>query len=463
MDYDRRQVKWYWIVLFVLYSGGVLFLLFENNPYLYSHNELRAAMSRGDTLDFFTLPAKSAGTENVGPATYFSRFDAGHTGIDPLGSPRSKNYEEYSQFPVNFGEEGFTPEAVAQDSSGLYISGKSPWIFSVGLDGEVRWRFKTRDLKDDKSGPFVFLDEKSVYVVHPQGEILSLDKTNGHVRWLTHLERDVVADPFIHRSLIIVPVKGTKAAEWVPIKRADGKAVKKGVPVEIKPDFKVSETAGGKTLIVVSDNKVFAVDPEDFSIEWTQTLTDPVVGTATVFENQIYVSTLGSKIVKIDIAKKGKVEWDLELEKAPLTPPTYMPVVHRLSVALDDGQLVMVDAKLGKQLWNYNTLNKSPLADSWAVRISAKHIEEYKMDWLHKGWTVWSSCSTRHFCIFTPNKGQLIQSIALSAQPVVLPLQMEKSWIFFGKNKDGKYILSHMLELAEIKKLKAEAAKSQAQ
>jgi hypothetical protein len=51
-----------------------------------------------------------------------------------------------------------------------------------------------------------------------------------------------------------------------------------------------------------------------------------------------------------------------------------------------------------------------------------------------------------------------VQSIQLSGLPLTLPLQMDKRWIFFGEGKEGHYIISHLLESAEIKKLKQDAA-----
>jgi len=442
----------------MLYCGVVIYLLFNGNPYLYSHHELRAAMTRGESLNLLTIPEKSPPNGKTGDATYFDRFNFHRSGVDPLGSPRSKNYEEYQTFPVNHGVEGFVPLNIAHDDSGFYLTGKSPWIVSVGLDGELRWKFRVHDVKDDKPLPAVLLDETTAYIVHPQGEALALNKADGSIRWLINGDKELIAQPFLWQGHLILPVKGTTTSEWLLIKRTDGKLAEKSPTVDIKPGFLVSQGPGGKSIIATVDNKILAVDPEDWKIDWTVTLTDPIKGPAVVVEQQMFVSTLGSKLIKLDASKKGKVEWELELEKPPASAPTFLPVANRVTVMLEGGILAMVDAKLGKQLWTYNTLNKSPLIDSWSVRLSAKHIEEYKMDWLHKGWTTWSACSAKHFCIYTPNKGQLVQSVQLSALPLTLPLQQEKRWIFFGEGKDGKYVISHLLENAEIKKLRQEAA-----
>lgn len=457
MDYDGRQIRWYWLLLFVLYCGGVLYLLFNGNPYLYSHHELRAAMSRGETANLLTIPEHMSAPEKVSSATFFQRFNFGRSGVDPLGAPRSKNYEEYQTFQVKHGVDGFEAQNIAVDESGFYLTGKSPWVIAIGLDGELRWKFRVHDIKDEKSMPAVLLDETTAYIVHPLGEALALNKTDGSIRWLINVDKELIAQPFLWQGHLVMPVKGATTGEWVMVKRGDGKLAEKTAVIDIKPGFQVSQGPSGKSVIVTLDNKVIAVDSDEWKIDWAVTLTDPIKGPAVVVEHQIYVSTLGNKLIRLDASKKGKVDWEADLEKTPASAPTYLPVANRVSIMLEDGILQMLDAKTGKSIWTYNTLNKSPLIDSWSVRLSAKHIEEYKMDWLHKGWTTWSACSNRHFCIYTPNKGQLVQSIQLSALPLTLPLQMDKRWIFFGEGKEG-YVISHLLESAEIKKLKQDAA-----
>ncbi len=463
MDYDSRQIRWYWLLLFILYSGVVIYLLFMGNPYLYSHHELRAAMSRGEaTNTLLTIPAQPPTTEKVGSPTFFQRFNFARNGVDPFGSPRNKNYEEYKQFPVQHGVENFEVQNIAQDATGFYLTGKSPWVVSIGLDGELRWKFRAHEDMGDKAMATVLLDETTAYIVHPHGEVLGLNKTDGSIRWLTHLDKELIAQPFLWKDNIVVPVKGTTTSEWIRVRRADGKGTDKAAKVDIKPGFLVSQGPGTKSLIVTADNKIMSIDTEDWKIDWSQTLTDPIKGPAVIVDQQIFVATLGSKLIKLDASKKGKVDWEVDLEKPPANAPTYVPIAHRLSIQLTNGEIAAVDAKLGKLLWSYSTLNKSPLTDTWSVRLSAKHIEEYKMDWLHKGWTIWSACSNKHFCIFTPNKGQLVQSIPLSGSPLTLPLNSERAWIFFGQKKPGEYVISHLLEAAEIKKLK-EAEKQAAE
>ncbi|MGE4130230.1 MAG: PQQ-binding-like beta-propeller repeat protein [Bdellovibrionales bacterium] len=458
MDYDKRHVKWYWLFLFLVYCGAVIYLLFAANPYLYSHHELRAAMNHSDSMELLTIPAESGQRQKLTDPTFFSRFNFSHSAVDPVGSPRNKNYTEFKKYPVQLNEENFTVEKIAQDPSGFYLASTSPWIISVGLTGEVRWKFRMRDLGENQAAWAPLLDQETAYIFHPGGEVYGVNKETGTLVWTTRLDDEIISQPFMWKDELIIPVEREKGPIWLRLHRADGRVAPKKIKLDIASPFEVSLGPGGKSLLFTTDNKLYSVDPNTWEIVWSLSVTDPIKGPAVVAESQIFLATLGAKIVKVDGGKKAKVDWEVDLEKAPASPPSFLPVVNRLSVQLVGGTLVAIDVKLGKVLWSYNNENHNPLTDTWSVRLSAKHIEEFKMDWLHKGWTIWSACGSRKICIYTPNKGQLVERIVMSASPMTLPLPVEKTWISFGEIKPGQYEISHLLEQSEIKKILAESA-----
>jgi len=201
---------------------------------------------------------------------------------------------------------------------------------------------------------------------------------------------------------------------------------------------------------------VIALDPDDWQQQWFLTLTDPVKGAAVVVGTQIYAATLAAKVVKIDGAKKGKLEWEADIVKPPVSPPSFLPVVGRLAVLDTTGQLSEIDAKSGKVYWRVPTENHNPLVETWSARLKGAHIEEFKMDWLQKGWTTWSPCYDSSFCIYTP-KGGLITRVRLSGRPIALPLGVDRRWIFLSQSKPGHYVVSQIVEDQEVKKLKSEA------
>jgi hypothetical protein len=174
-------------------------------------------------------------------------------------------------------------------------------------------------------------------------------------------------------------------------------------------------------------------------------------------DHQIFVSTLGAKIVKLDGSKKGKVEWEADLERPAASAPGYVPGIHNLSVIDAKGTLTVIDAKTGKAEWKYAIENKNPLLESWALRLKGQYIEELGMDWSHKGWTVWAPCFESKMCAFTPKKGQLIERVPVHGSIIGLPLQVDRRLVFLTQKPNGQLIVSHVLEENESKKLKGTA------
>jgi hypothetical protein len=460
MEYESRKVKWYWLLVFIMFCGAVAYLLFSGNPYLYSHLELRSALIVGEVSTRHTIPQKPTVLSKVSPPTSFARYNFERTAVDRAGTPRSRSYEEYESHPVTLGIDGFEPAYVTSDDSGFYLSGKSTWALAVGTDGAIRWKYRFDELEPDRSLFPIQLDETSAYIVDPAGEVVSLDKMTGQIHFVMDLHQEVVAPPFIWAKNLIVPVKGTSGLQLVHVHRSDGQTEATAPRLDVKPGFLVSYSPALEALIATADNKVLAIDPEDWSILWTQTLTDPVRGPAVVVDRQIFIATLGAKILKLDGAKKGKIDWEMDLEKPAASPPSYLPLMNKLAVLDVTGALQVIDAKTGKQVWRQGIENHNPLVETWSARLKGNNIEEFKMDWLHKGWTIWSPCSTARFCIYTPGKGQQIQTVKLSGSPLTLPISGDHSWTFLSQTKPGHYVVSRLLEENEIKRLRAAAAKA---
>lgn len=456
MEYESRKVKWYWMLLFILFCGGVIYLLFSANPYLYSHIELRSALSLGDTTTLQTIPIKPATIGNSGAATFWPRYNEERTAMDPIGSPRSRAYVEVGHFAINETLDPNVTKNITGDSSGFFLSGKTPWVVCVDLeDGHIRWKYRFLDLPPEQSVAPVILDEASAFLAHPKGRLVSLDKKTGQLHWALDLNRDLAAPPFIWQANVAVPVKGDDGIDLIFVRRADGQINPKSSHLDAKPDFSVSfDSSLERGVILTFNNKVIAVDPaEDWEVLWSQTLTDPAKGAAVAIENQIFVATLGAKIVKLDGSKKGKQEWEADLVKPAAGPPTYLPIMHKLAVMDTAGALSIIDAKSGKVFWQNPTENRNPLTDTWSARLKGQNIQEFKMDWLHRGWTIWSPCSDRQFCIYTPGKGQLIQRVPVTGSLLALPVALSHGWVFLTQNKPGHYVVSRFLEESEAKKL----------
>lgn len=460
MDYESRKIKWYWLLVFIVYCGGVVYLLFQGNPFLYAKAELRSSLDVGEGVQRQTFP-QHPGVVAPSSPTAQARYSLARTAIDPVGSPRSKNYVEYQRFPLELGIGDLDVQSVSPDPSGFYLTGKSPWAIAIGLDGKVRWKYRFKGLPAERSLLPTLLNETSVFLIHPQGEVVCLDKSSGEIRWIANLREDVAALPLLRKKNLLVPTKiQSGGVRMNTLNVSNGQVDEESPHLEIKPGFQLSESSELGALIATVDNKVLALDPEDATILWSQILTDPIRGPAVVVGSQIYVATLGAKVVKLDGSKKGKMEWEADTVKPPSAPPAFLPIVNRLSILDTSGGLSAIDAKTGKVYWRLATENRNLFGETWSARLKGNYIEEFKMDWLHKGWTIWSPCGESHFCIYAPAKGQLINRIALTGRPLGLPLAGDHRWSFITQTKPGHFVLSQLLEESEIKKLHAEAAHS---
>ena len=457
MEYGSRKVKWYALLLFMGFCGLAIYRLLQANPYLYAHSELRGAALQNVDRVRQTIPARPRQPSRLAPITFQPRYGLERNGIDPLGVPRSRAYVEAAFHEIKFDIPQFEPSVMTGDQSGFVISSKSAWVVAVNLNGQVRWRYKFANRAAD-TAPYVLLDEDYVYLVHPAGEILSLSKSDGELHWLLDLRQEVAAQPFFWNRHIVVPLRAAdgrgEKLRMMQIRRADGLTELDPPRLAAKPGILFSFNTTLGALIGVVDNRVVAVDPGDWEILWSQTVTDPIRGSATLNDNQIYVSTLGAKIVKLDGAHKGRIEWEADLPKSPLAPPAYLPLAQKLSVLDQSGGLNTVDAKTGRAQWRQTTENRAALNETWSARLKARNIEEFRMDWSQKGWSIWSPCAERSLCIFTPSKGQLIQKIALSGAPLALPLVEGRGYAVLTQIKTGRYGLSRLVEESELKKFK---------
>ncbi len=443
MDYESRHVKWYWLILFLAYCTLTGYLLFKNNPLLYSNSELRAQIIGKDLGSLKILPENRPSTADLGPEVFPARHDLQRSGQIQPGRSFTWELKEVQNFPIP-AEDKLQIEGVAADTHGFVLTGKSPWVTSVTFEGHIKWRYKFKTLADDQSLFAPLVDKKLTYVFHPSGEAIALSSATGDIVWALTLTDAIVAQPFLWQEQLIVPVREGTSTKLITLKRFNGDEVARTKAIDLKPGFLSSYNSALKLWIFTSDNKVVALLPGDWKPAWAQTLTDPIRGFAINNETSVFVTTLGAKAYKLDAKNRGRVEWEMDLSKSAGGSITYLPYTNRLNFLLTNGVMSTIDAKAGKLLWSYNIENRNTMVETWAQRLKGAAIEKYKMEWLHKGWTIWSPCASKRVCIYAPNKGALIRRIPLIGDPVAGPVQIEDTWYFLVKKTDGELFISHV-------------------
>jgi hypothetical protein len=452
MDYQQRGVRWYWIALYLIFSMGSVYGVLTGNPFLYSRQEFKKELLAEPDQQLLPVPSPTSQAPlpmELGEQSSFDRMNSQRNGMAASDLTFAKSFTEKDVFPLNFDPKAIKPGSWAMDEDGAFIGGVSTAI-GFNLSGIKLWEFRfPKHLKEPIRD--ILLDKALAYVVHQGGEIVALNKKTGALQWNLKLHEELVGPSMISQGQLLVPVKARSPESkiprpmfrWAVIKRATGEFLHFSKPIEAKPDFHFTFATEPQLILLTSNNRLVAVDPEKLEVVWTQTLTDPVQGPVIVVGDTIFASTLAGKILKLEASKKGRIEWEVDLERPPLSPPSYLPIMTRLSVIDDQGNLRLIDAKLGKPLWTFALENKSFMKQTWSARMKGSVIQEASMEWSHRGWAIWAPCSKNRFCIYNPAKGQLVARVPLAGSLVSFPIEKDKS-LYFLVDQGSKWAISHL-------------------
>lgn len=471
MEFERRSLKWYWVFLFMVYCGAVVYGLLSQNPYLYSHLRLRSELQKEPVSTVAPVPSEDAQPElpaKLTEQTFERRMNRERNGVGPIDRTFNEDFVEYEVHPLETQnlDLDLNKTKWALDSSGVYLTGTKSNAIAFALDGHRKWDFHFYD-KDESPLQKIVIDNELAYLIHPDGKVAAVFKDSGQLKWTVNLDQPLGQTAWVTGHFLYVTVStdpdedgSAKAStQWALINRSNGTVKKYSAPIDAPSDFELSFAPDLKALILTFNNKVMAVAEDTLAPLWTQTLSDAVRGPVSVRGTDLYVSTAGAKIVRLDGSKKGKIAWEVTLERPAADAPTILPIMKKLSVMDDAGQLRVIDTKAGKSLWRYNVENQNILKSTWSNRLRGQLIPQNGMPWIHRGWTIWSPCAAKRFCIYNPAKGQLIARASLSGNLISLPFEQDKRLIFLidmGKKGTPKWAVSQVLESSAARRLKSD-------
>lgn len=470
MEFETRALKWYWTILFVGYVAAVGYLLFKANPYLYSQSTLksRASSFEEGTVTPQPSPKNQFPLEETptGLSTW-PYLTSGHANIANPEVTRGKSFREIQvanlnpQPPKDAGVVGF-------DATQVLMLDSENGLASYSIDGSLMWRYKiSKDhLTAESPKPYVLMDSALVYLILSKGRIQTIQKTTGRPQWLMELDTDVLSEPwFKENSLIVTTLKDVSAAknkktpitELIFLDRSQGTLQKKIDGFENKGPFVQVLAPALKARIFVQGTRVFAINESKLNnavdILWTVNLPEEAMPQPIVYENLIILTTQGNHLTILDGAKKGQTETEIDLEAEIGAEITPIPLTQRLAYLDKRGTLRVLDYQKGEKAWKYDLSIRGPLRHLWSARLKGAFIQEFDMKWVHKGWTIWSPCGSKQFCIYNPERGQLINRIELSGEPMAQPLVFDRKLIALIKKPGGELAISHQMEPSEIKRL----------
>lgn len=478
MEFDRNKTPRLQVFFYIVYVCAVIYLLLDNNPFLYSNKELRVSLA-GEQIDGVSpIPKRvEVPTTSTAEVTFWSRFNPERNHQDLSGNSRDKDYIPSWYKTISEGIEASDLTGWAADTSGIYLTTKGPWALALNPDGHLKWKFRFTESLPEQGLLEPAMDEDFIYLSRPQGQFAALRKKDGHLQWKVELASEILSAPLLADQYVwlvikpidseikrleeMVPQKGTRKKQapppyrFVKLHRQTGELVDYSQPLALNGPVFLTLARDQKSLIATNDNKIYFLNLEDGKTVTSNTVPDPIQGPAALAEGKVIVTLASGKVQAWDAVKRGKFEWEVDLESPLAGGATYIPLFQRLAVTAKDGHIHMIDLKKAERLWKFHPENRLALMQAWSTRLNTRLIEKLNMTWEKKGWSLWSACQDNKLCIYNPDRGQLLSRMSTPGTVVSPALFVGSSFYllsFEGRDQKKRLILSHFLTEDQYKK-----------
>lgn len=246
-------------------------------------------------------------------------------------------------------------------------TGKPLWTHNYDVAYED-WAFDPKQEIGPVATPIV--QHGKVYTVGRVGHLFCLDAGKGDVLWKRDLRKDYqmafapgMPSPLIEQDLLILFIGGKPNACVVALNKDTGKEVWKALDEAPTFSSPIVITSGGKRqLIVWTQDSVTSLDPAAGTTYWRlplRTSNEYAVSTPVFYQNRLLI---GGLMLQLDPGKPAA---------AVLWPASRSPtrrIFSHTSTALfqgdhlfsakSSGELICVEAKTGKQVWETTTVTK---------------------------------------------------------------------------------------------------------
>lgn len=478
MEYDNfRTVAWHWLALFYLYAAGVIGLVLYSNPHLYDQEDLKTALAGQQVESPLPIPSPrnqiERGPEGLGG--YTDRFTSNREGADASNTARARRFIKVSEHELS------TVEGVNMDPANWWTDGDRVFsanekeLFAFNVEGQLQWRF-TFHGPDGMTLLKPTSDLRAVYIATSAGKLYCIRKSDGKLIWsLEAAERYYSAPIQMGESLVLAAkpqlstrlklVSNNKEAtnkeiSLIEITKAKGELTKASpwIGALTSDPLTLNLTENNDQFVISQNHLLLAIERATFNTSWQNELPDKTFAYPVVTNEQVFVLTDNSHILSFE-TKKGKKNWEVDLESAPSTPLTYIPGHHMLAVNMKNGALITLSAKDGEKKWRSAfDAGKIPRV-SWASRLNNKVITDLKLKWHFKGWSLMSPCASDRICIFNPENGGQLGVIMTAGELVGQPAyRTDKSMLMLIKQKES-YKVSWFMDRPNYKKWRAEQIK----
>ena len=255
----------------------------------------------------------------------------------------------------------------------VYIGDLTGTLHAINAaDGKARWTFKTAG--EIKSSPVV--SEGKVIFGSYDGSLYAVDAAKGELAWQYRTSAQVHATPAVVGGLTFISgCDGILRA----IQIKDGK---QAYQVQIGSYTGASPAIQGQfAYFGTFDNEVMGADLQKRRIMWKYENPQrkfPFYATAAVANGRVYIGGRDKILHALD-AKTGKEVWNFPT-KARIDSSAVVTPDGRVFFGSNDGSLYAVDARTGKETWKFTAgaaISASPAMDGDRIVISAQDGRVY--------------------------------------------------------------------------------------
>lgn len=207
-----------------------------------------------------------------------------------------------------------------------------------------------------------------LYTLGQLGGLTCFDATSGETLWKRDLQKDYqvkefsgTPSPLIEGDLLILSIGGTPGASLVALKKSSGEEVWRALDeAQAHSSPMVIDAGGQRQLILWTQASVISLDPATGKTYWRERLntgSDYAVSTPVVHQDLLLI---GGLMLKLDPGKPAAaVLWpESKAVSRRVLSSTSTAVLQAdcLYSARSSGELVCLEARTGKQLWEANTV-----------------------------------------------------------------------------------------------------------
>lgn len=478
MEYDNfRSVAWHWLVLFYLYAAAVVGLVLYSNPYLYDQKDLKMALAGQQSEAAQPIPSPRNQIERgpAGVGSFTDRFGVTREGSDPSNTARARRFIKVSEHEI------MATEGINADLNHWWVDGDRAFntsateLFAFNVEGGLQWKF-TAHGPDGLKLLKPTSDLHTVYLATNFGKLYAIKKSDGKLIWSLDAAEQFYSDPLLSGEQLILAAKPnlTTRLKLVPnnkentnkdvsileISKAKGEVAKSSPWIGALTDDNLTITTSeiGDQLIIAQNHLLLSVDRATSNTIWQNELPDKTFGYPVIGADQVFVLTDNAHILAFE-TKKGKKNWEVDLEGSPVTPMSYIPSHNMLALNMKNGALLVLAAKDGEKKWRSSFDAGKVPRNTWSSRLNNKVITDLKLKWNFKGWALWSPCANDRICIFNPENGGQLGTVMTAGEVVGLPAyRTDKSVMMLVKQKDALKV-SWFMDRPNYKRWRAEQIK----